>query len=111
MKVSFYNIEAISIYSSLDRKFKLNPAIHLLFANCYYQLGDRFSSINYFNKALKIDPDIIESMDVFTYLRAEGGSVNQVEEYILSKQGLLIILLKRQPTRWKLWSLWPYCLT
>ncbi|CAL8343080.1 unnamed protein product [Lota lota] len=75
------NQRAINTICSLEKKFLLRDNVDLLvsLADVYFRAGDTKNSILKFEQAQMLDPYLIKGMDVYGYLMAREGHLEDVE--------------------------------
>ncbi|RXM98354.1 Anaphase-promoting complex subunit 7 [Acipenser ruthenus] len=75
------NMRAINTICSLEKKSLLRDNVDLLIslADLYFRAGDTKNSILKFEQAQMLDPYVIKGMDVYGYLLAREGHLEDVE--------------------------------
>ncbi|XP_066545739.1 anaphase-promoting complex subunit 7 isoform X1 [Amia ocellicauda] len=75
------NLRAINTICSLEKKSLLRDNVDLLvsLADLYFRAGDTKNSILKFEQAQMLDPYLIKGMDVYGYLMAREGHLEDVE--------------------------------
>uniref|UniRef100_A0A8C5UQL8 Anaphase promoting complex subunit 7 n=1 Tax=Microcebus murinus TaxID=30608 RepID=A0A8C5UQL8_MICMU len=75
------NSRAIKYYCSLEKKSLLRDNVDLLgsLADLYFRAGDNKNSVLKFEQAQMLDPYLIKGMDVYGYLLAREGRLEDVE--------------------------------
>uniref|UniRef100_A0A8C7WD36 Anaphase-promoting complex subunit 7 n=1 Tax=Oncorhynchus mykiss TaxID=8022 RepID=A0A8C7WD36_ONCMY len=95
------NHRAINTICSLEKKSLLRDNVDLLvsLADVYFRAGDTKNSILKFEQAQMLDPYLIKGMDVYGYLMAREGHLEDVE--VLG--GRLFNISDQHAEPWSLW--------